>query len=375
MTTSNPNARQVGGTHYKGMAIQPWDFIDANDIPYLEGCAIKYVARHQSKGGAEDLRKAIHFIEKRLDQMGELPATEAGGLLGELLHLIAWSSEWSQETFGTDAERGPIGPLKHLAKEVAEVMEAVEAGGGNAGEEFADLFLLLLDAARRYGLSFHGLVRNSLSKMDVNSRRVWPKPVDDEPVEHDRDVPTPPGDTPGWGFSSVARNTAVMDTAAGPAGPIVGGEVAFEQAVCAAAGGAEVPRSHPSPAQQVVGDIVMGEAERVAKWILPPPAHNVVAAFIADQERTIADLEARLANAEALVARQSANFTILDARFVAELATTARLYRHFQLDRATVPTGAMADCVIEFHKTLVVDRSNLKDEIYRLRNGVSVSPQ
>jgi hypothetical protein len=32
-------------------------------------------------------------------------------------------AEWSQATFGPDNERGPIGPLKHLAKEVAEVMQ------------------------------------------------------------------------------------------------------------------------------------------------------------------------------------------------------------------------------------------------------------
>lgn len=61
------NAKQFGGTHYKNMVIEPWDFISANEIPYLEGCAIKYLARWRNKGGIEDLRKAIHFIEKRIE--------------------------------------------------------------------------------------------------------------------------------------------------------------------------------------------------------------------------------------------------------------------------------------------------------------------
>ena len=61
------NAKQHGGDHYKNAAIQPWDYIDANNIPFLEGSAIKYLTRWRDKGGLEDLRKAIHFIEKRIE--------------------------------------------------------------------------------------------------------------------------------------------------------------------------------------------------------------------------------------------------------------------------------------------------------------------
>lgn len=59
----DPLASQEGGTHYKGMRIQPVEFIHANDIPYLEGNVIKYVCRHRAKGGIDDLRKAQHYIE------------------------------------------------------------------------------------------------------------------------------------------------------------------------------------------------------------------------------------------------------------------------------------------------------------------------
>lgn len=58
---------QVGGDHYKSLPIQPVEFILKNKIPYMEGCAIKYLCRHRSKGGAKDLEKAIHYIEILLE--------------------------------------------------------------------------------------------------------------------------------------------------------------------------------------------------------------------------------------------------------------------------------------------------------------------
>ena len=61
------NDKQWGGTHYKKLKIQHWDYVEANNIPYLEACAIKYLTRWRDKGGVEDLRKAIHFIEKRIE--------------------------------------------------------------------------------------------------------------------------------------------------------------------------------------------------------------------------------------------------------------------------------------------------------------------
>lgn len=54
---------QVGGNHYKQMAIQPVEYVLKNGIGYAEGCVIKYVSRWRAKGGVEDLRKARHFID------------------------------------------------------------------------------------------------------------------------------------------------------------------------------------------------------------------------------------------------------------------------------------------------------------------------
>ena len=55
--------RQEGGRHYADMAIQPVQFIHANQIPFLEANVIKYVCRHRSKNGRQDLEKARHYID------------------------------------------------------------------------------------------------------------------------------------------------------------------------------------------------------------------------------------------------------------------------------------------------------------------------
>ena len=60
------NARQVGGLHYRS-AIQHWDFVIANDIPYLEAQVIKYVCRWRKKNGLADLEKAQHFLQKLIE--------------------------------------------------------------------------------------------------------------------------------------------------------------------------------------------------------------------------------------------------------------------------------------------------------------------
>lgn len=56
-------SKQVGGKHYKDMKVQPIEFIMANNLPYCEANAIKYICRHSLKGGVEDINKAIHYLE------------------------------------------------------------------------------------------------------------------------------------------------------------------------------------------------------------------------------------------------------------------------------------------------------------------------
>ena len=69
MAKMKANDRQVGGKHYKQYKIQPWDAILDWKLDYLSGNAIAYIVRHVDKGGKEDLEKAIHYLEKRLETM------------------------------------------------------------------------------------------------------------------------------------------------------------------------------------------------------------------------------------------------------------------------------------------------------------------
>lgn len=54
---------QVGGDHYAKLAIQPYEYCTANNIPYIESNAIKYLTRWRDKGGIQDLEKAVHSIQ------------------------------------------------------------------------------------------------------------------------------------------------------------------------------------------------------------------------------------------------------------------------------------------------------------------------
>ena len=66
------NDKQVGGTHYQNKTIQPWDAMEAWMSKeafqgFLQGNAIKYIARWRDKGGVEDLHKAQHYIQKLIE--------------------------------------------------------------------------------------------------------------------------------------------------------------------------------------------------------------------------------------------------------------------------------------------------------------------
>jgi Protein of unknwon function (DUF3310) len=62
------NDKQHGGDHYKKYGnLQPWDVVLAWKLGYLEGTALKYIARWRDKNGIEDIKKAIHFLEKLVE--------------------------------------------------------------------------------------------------------------------------------------------------------------------------------------------------------------------------------------------------------------------------------------------------------------------
>jgi len=53
----------VSPDYYARYDIEPISFIMRNNIPYAEGNVIKYVLRHDMKGGKEDIDKAIRYLE------------------------------------------------------------------------------------------------------------------------------------------------------------------------------------------------------------------------------------------------------------------------------------------------------------------------
>ena len=58
---------QVGGNHYKSMAIQPMEFSMLNELDACQHTIIKYVTRFRTKGGVQDLEKAKHVIDMLIE--------------------------------------------------------------------------------------------------------------------------------------------------------------------------------------------------------------------------------------------------------------------------------------------------------------------
>lgn len=58
---------QVGGDHYKDLAIQPAEYCQRNKLGALESFVVKYVTRHKEKGKRKDIDKAIHCLQLLLE--------------------------------------------------------------------------------------------------------------------------------------------------------------------------------------------------------------------------------------------------------------------------------------------------------------------
>ena len=65
--TSKVYNKQIGGSHYKNMVVQPSEFINKNKLQFAEGNAIKYICRAGFKDSKiQDLEKAIHYLQNEL---------------------------------------------------------------------------------------------------------------------------------------------------------------------------------------------------------------------------------------------------------------------------------------------------------------------
>lgn len=67
VTEPSALAVQIGGSHYKDLAIQPIQYIHANKLGFCESNVVKYITRHAAKNGADDIRKGIHYCQLLLE--------------------------------------------------------------------------------------------------------------------------------------------------------------------------------------------------------------------------------------------------------------------------------------------------------------------
>lgn len=89
----NANNKQIGGNHYKDTDIEPWDAVMSWGLGYLDGSAIKYIARWKKKGGIQDLQKAIHFLEKLIEVETRFPSAMQSNKASN--HLATSTPHWT----------------------------------------------------------------------------------------------------------------------------------------------------------------------------------------------------------------------------------------------------------------------------------------
>lgn len=111
-----------------------------------------------------------------------MPIGAPAQLGATLADLARDHAAWSVATWGTD--RGPVGPIRHIASEVEEIIKAPDDI-----VEYADILLLWLDACRLAGFTLPEVVQAARDKHEVNkTKRAWAPAVDGEPCFHKKDA-------------------------------------------------------------------------------------------------------------------------------------------------------------------------------------------
>ena len=108
------NEQQVGGTHYVS-PMQHWDYVLANNIPYMEAQIIKYLTRWRKKNGLQDLEKAQHFLTK-LIEVNQPPINRDPTKVPEYKSddvALNPTKPWPGRPFCTCALNGPIACPTH----------------------------------------------------------------------------------------------------------------------------------------------------------------------------------------------------------------------------------------------------------------------
>lgn len=102
--------------HYTHGPIEVIDLIELFDLDFREGNALKYLLRWRRKGGVEDLRKAIWYIERTIKAAEDGPGSTAPrglkeelrwtcGLSGENLSPTSYLESWASTIPSENLER------------------------------------------------------------------------------------------------------------------------------------------------------------------------------------------------------------------------------------------------------------------------------
>ena len=88
----------VSPTYYTRGSIEVWDFIRDQELNYHLGNAVKYICRAGFKSPvtkAQDLKKAIHYLENELQHTLQKP--ESAGTSTAVPYCL-WDEEWEWES-------------------------------------------------------------------------------------------------------------------------------------------------------------------------------------------------------------------------------------------------------------------------------------
>lgn len=151
---ADPEGIQIDGNHYKNDKIPIHKFLSENQVPFLEGNAMKYTFRHKRKNKQKDIAKAIHCLQLLLKD--EYNMYMLGGQLytkeqyDELLSQAKKEAEGKEtETTVTHTDRGisieseskKVSNRNVYVRKIHEVKAVYVSREGNFKKEIGDIGL------------------------------------------------------------------------------------------------------------------------------------------------------------------------------------------------------------------------------------------
>lgn len=55
-------------SHYKQTDLEPIDAIEKWELNFALGNVVKYIVRHEYKGGVDDLKKALWYLQREIER-------------------------------------------------------------------------------------------------------------------------------------------------------------------------------------------------------------------------------------------------------------------------------------------------------------------